>query len=86
MKRGCGFTAARRNVALPVTVARACGHQVAYLPVWRCGGSPTCTPGTAKTDHDAHVIADAAPTQPHTCAEWMPATTLWPSWTLCGIV
>src|SRR5664279_5423766 len=34
---------------------------------WRCAGSPTCHPGSAKTDaRDARVIADAARTMPHT--------------------
>ncbi len=54
--------------ALPVTVARACGHAVAYLP----GGLTMrrvadLYPGQAKTDaRDAFIIADTARTMPHT--------------------
>jgi uncharacterized protein (DUF1786 family) len=49
--------------ALAVAVARACGHQGAYLP----RRLADLHPGTAKTDaRDAYVIADAARTLPHT--------------------
>jgi transposase len=53
--------------ALPVAVARACGHQVAYLPGLAMRRIADLYPGTAKTDaRDAHIIADAARTLPHT--------------------
>jgi transposase len=53
--------------ALPVAVARACGHQVAYLPGLAMRRLADLHPGTAKTDaRDAYVIADAARTLPHT--------------------
>ncbi|MET0496402.1 MAG: IS110 family transposase [Actinoplanes sp.] len=53
--------------ALPVAVARACGHQVAYLPGLVTRRLADLHPGTAKTDaRDAYVIADAARTLPHT--------------------
>jgi transposase len=53
--------------ALPVTVARACGVEVAYLPGLAMRRIADLHPGTAKTDaRDAFVIADAARTLPHT--------------------
>src|ERR1700754_285892 len=53
--------------ALPVAVARACGHQVAYLPGLAMRRLADLHPGAAKTDaRDAYVIADAARTLPHT--------------------
>jgi transposase len=53
--------------ALPVTVARAAGHQVAYLPGLAMRRIADLHPGQAKTDaRDAYVIADAARTLPHT--------------------
>ena len=53
--------------ALPVAVARACGHQVAYLPGLVMRRLADLHPGTAKIDaRDAYVIADAARTLPHT--------------------
>ncbi len=53
--------------ALPVAVARTCGHQVAYLPGLAMRRIADLHPGTAKTDaRDAYVIADAARTLPHT--------------------
>ncbi|MEV4417902.1 IS110 family transposase, partial [Catellatospora sp. NPDC049609] len=53
--------------ALPVAVARACGHQVAYLPGLAMRRLADLHPGAAKTDaRDASVIADAARTLPHT--------------------
>jgi len=53
--------------ALPVAVARSCGHQVAYLPGLAMRRIAELHPGTAKTDaRDAFVIADAARTLPHT--------------------
>ncbi|RGC68609.1 Transposase [Micromonospora sp. MW-13] len=52
---------------LPVAVARACGHQVAYLPGLAMRRIADLHPGNAKTDaRDAFVIADAARTLPHT--------------------
>jgi hypothetical protein len=46
--------------ALPVAVARACGHQVAYLPGMAMRRVADLHPGAAKTDAcDAYVIADA---------------------------
>jgi transposase len=52
---------------LPVAVARACGHQIAYLPGLVMRRLADLHPGTAKTDaRDAWVIADAARTLPHT--------------------
>jgi transposase len=53
--------------ALPVAVARSCGHQVAYLPGLAMRRIADLYPGTAKTDaRDAFIIADAARTLPHT--------------------
>jgi transposase len=53
--------------ALPVTVARACGHQVAYLPGLSMRRIADLYPGQAKTDaRDAFIIADSARTMPHT--------------------
>jgi len=53
--------------ALSVAVARACGHQVAYLPGLAMRRIADLHPGNAKTDaRDAYVIADAARTLPHT--------------------
>ncbi|GAA3273487.1 hypothetical protein GCM10020218_018260 [Dactylosporangium vinaceum] len=53
--------------ALPVAVARAGGHQVAYLPGLAMRRTADLHPGSAKTDaRDAYVIADAARTLPHT--------------------
>jgi len=53
--------------ALPVAIARACGHQVAYLPGLVMRRLADLHPGTAKTDaRDAYVIADAPRTLPHT--------------------
>ena len=53
--------------ALPVAVARAAGHQVAYLPGLAMRRIADLHPGNAKTDaRDAYVIADAARTMPHT--------------------
>jgi transposase len=53
--------------ALPVAVARACGHQVAYLPGLAMRRIADLYPGRAKTDaRDAFIIADAARTLPHT--------------------
>lgn len=53
--------------ALPVTVARACGDDVAYLPGLSMRRIADLYPGQAKTDvRDAHIIADAARTMPHT--------------------
>jgi transposase len=53
--------------ALPVAVARAGGHQVAYLPGLAMRRIADLHPGNAKTDaRDAYVIADAARTLPHT--------------------
>lgn len=52
--------------ALPVTVARACGHQIAYLPGLAMRRIADLYPGQAKTDaRDAFIIADAARTMPH---------------------
>jgi transposase len=53
--------------ALPVTVARASGVEVAYLPGLAMRRIADQHPGKAKTDaRDAFVIADAARTLPHT--------------------
>jgi hypothetical protein len=53
--------------ALAVAVARACGHQVVYLPGLAMRRLADLHPGTAKTDaRDAYVVADAARTLPHT--------------------
>jgi len=54
--------------ALPVAVARACGHDVGgYLPGLAMRRTADLYPGKAKTDaRDAFVIADAARTLPHT--------------------
>ncbi len=53
--------------ALPVTVARACGHEIAYLPGLSMRRIADLYPGQTKTDaRDAYIIADAARTLPHT--------------------
>jgi transposase len=53
--------------ALPVAVARAAGHQVAYLPGLTMRRIADLYPGRAKTDaRDAFIIADAARSLPHT--------------------
>ncbi len=53
--------------ALPVTVARACGCQVGYLPGLAMRRIADLHPGQAKTDaRDAYVIAEAARSMPHT--------------------
>ncbi|MFE2864918.1 IS110 family transposase [Embleya sp. NPDC059259] len=53
--------------ALPLTVARDAGCEVAYLPGPAMRRIADLYPGEAKTDaRDAHVIADAARTMPHT--------------------
>ncbi|HEU0086267.1 MAG TPA: IS110 family transposase, partial [Pseudonocardiaceae bacterium] len=53
--------------ALPVAVARACGHDVGYLPGLAMRRISDLYPGTAKTDaRDGFIIADAARTLPHT--------------------
>ena len=53
--------------AMPVAVARAAGHQVAYLPGLAMRRIADLYPGRAKTDaRDAFVIADAARSLPHT--------------------
>ncbi|MCP2331683.1 Transposase [Actinoalloteichus cyanogriseus DSM 43889] len=53
--------------ALPVAVARAAGHQVAYLPELAMRRIADLYPGRAKTNaRDAFVIADAARSLPHT--------------------
>lgn len=53
--------------ALPVAVARAAGHQVAYLPGLAMRRIADLYPGRAKTDaRDAFVIADAARSLPYT--------------------
>ncbi|MBN6033706.1 IS110 family transposase [Amycolatopsis sp. 195334CR] len=53
--------------ALPVAVARAAGHQVAYLPGLAMRRIADLYPGKAKTDaRDAFIIADAARSLPHT--------------------
>ncbi|ABH00771.1 probable transposase (plasmid) [Rhodococcus jostii RHA1] len=53
--------------ALPVTVARACSHEVGYLPGLAMRRIADLYPGQAKTDaRDAFIIADTARTMPHT--------------------
>jgi hypothetical protein len=53
--------------ALPVAVARAAGHQVAYLPGLAMRRIADLYPGRAMTDaRDAFIIADAARSLPHT--------------------
>lgn len=53
--------------ALPVAVARAAEHQVAYLPGPAVRRIADLYPGRAKTDaRDAFMIADAARSLPHT--------------------
>jgi transposase len=53
--------------ALPAAVARACGHEVAYLPGLAMRRIADLYPGRAKTDaRDAFIIADAARSLPHT--------------------
>src|SRR6478735_9634140 len=53
--------------ALPLTVARDAGCEVAYLPGLAMRRIADLYPGEAKTDaRDAAIIADAARTMPHT--------------------
>lgn len=53
--------------ALPVAVARACGHQVAYLPGLAMRRIADLYPGRSKTDaRDSFIIADAVRSLPHT--------------------
>ena len=53
--------------ALPVTVAHACGHDVAHLPGLSMRRVTDLYPGQATTDaRDAFIIADTARTMPHT--------------------
>ncbi|WP_026425153.1 IS110 family transposase, partial [Actinokineospora inagensis] len=62
--------------ALPVAVARAAGHRVAYLPGLAMRRIADLHPGRAKTDaRDAFVIADA----PRMGEK--PAPRSWPPWT-----
>lgn len=59
--------------ALPVTVARDAGCQVAYLPGLTMRRIADLYPGEAKTDaRDAFIIADAARTMPHTLRDLDP--------------
>ncbi len=59
--------------ALPV--ARACGHQMAYLPGLAMRRIADLYPGTAKTDaRDAFIIADAAATSCSPCSATAPTT------------
>ncbi|AQP52323.1 IS110 family transposase [Tessaracoccus flavescens] len=52
--------------ALPVTVARAMGIEVAYLPGLAMRSIADLHPGNAKTDaRDAYIIAEAGRTMPH---------------------
>lgn len=52
--------------ALPVTVARAMGIEVAYLPGLAMRRIADLHPGNAKTDaRDAYIIAEAGRTMPH---------------------
>lgn len=53
--------------ALPVTVARDCRHDVAYLSGLSMHRIADLYPDQAKTDaRDAHIVADPARTMPHT--------------------
>lgn len=53
--------------ALPLTVARAAGCRVAYLPGLSMRRAADLHPGEAKTDaRDAYVIAQTARSMPHT--------------------
>jgi transposase len=59
--------------ALPLAVARDAGCQVAYLPGLTMRRIADLYPGEAKTDaRDAHIIADAARTMPHTLRDLAP--------------
>ena len=62
--------------ALPLTVARDAGCQVAYLPGLTMRRIADLYPGEAKTDaRDAFIIADAARAMPHTpCGPSIPLT------------
>ena len=67
--------------ALPVTIARACGHDVAYLPGLSMRRIADLYPGQAKTDaRDAFIIAfrrkDHAP---HPAPRLSPETRRWPN-------
>jgi hypothetical protein len=60
--------------ALPLAVARATGCRIAYLPGLTMRRIADLYPGEAKTDaRDAHVIADAARTMPHTLRDLAPS-------------
>ncbi|MFD5087550.1 IS110 family transposase [Kitasatospora sp. NPDC058406] len=60
--------------ALPLAVARASGCRIAYLPGLTMRRIADLYPGEAKTDaRDAHVIADAARTMPHTLRDLVPS-------------
>ncbi|WP_033220463.1 IS110 family transposase [Kitasatospora phosalacinea] len=60
--------------ALPLAVARDTGCRTAYLPGLTMRRIADLYPGEAKTDaRDAHVIADAARTMPHTLRDLVPA-------------
>ncbi|WP_371502311.1 IS110 family transposase [Kitasatospora sp. NBC_00374] len=60
--------------ALPLAVARSTGCRVAYLPGLTMRRIADLYPGEAKTDaRDAHVIADAARTMPHTLRDLVPS-------------
>lgn len=59
--------------ALPLAVAREAGCKVAYLPGLTMRRIADLYPGEAKTDaRDAHIIADAARTMPHTLRDLAP--------------
>lgn len=61
--------------ALPVTVAHACGHDVAYLPGLSMRRVADLYPGQAKTDaRDALIIADTAAPRRTRCAGSTSAT------------
>ncbi|MFD3550427.1 IS110 family transposase [Streptomyces sp. NPDC058655] len=61
------WTSPPRSGALPLTVARDAGCQVAYLPGLAMRGIADLYSGESKTDtKDAAVIPDAARTMPHT--------------------
>ncbi|GJF32573.1 hypothetical protein KNE206_52730 [Kitasatospora sp. NE20-6] len=60
--------------ALPLAVARDTGCRIAYLPGLTMRRIADLYPGEARTDaRDAHVIADAARTMPHTLRDLVPA-------------
>jgi len=66
--------------ALPVTVARACGHAVAYLPGRRCAASPTSIPARPRPMREMRSSSPIPLGRCRTrCVGSMSVTKRWPS-------